>query len=82
MSDLGRLTYYLGIEVRQSDGGIFLSQDRYAQKILEETGMLDCNLAHIPMDMNVKLSHLGRRTSMKGIPMEHWVSSLSITHTT
>ena len=55
MTDLGRLTYYLGIEVCQTGGGIALSQERYAQKILEEFGMRDCNHVHIPMDVNVKL---------------------------
>lgn len=32
MSDLGRLTYYLGIEVCQYEGGISLLQKRYAAK--------------------------------------------------
>lgn len=35
MSDLGKLTYYLGIEVIQIEDGILLSQERYAKKILE-----------------------------------------------
>lgn len=39
MSDLGKLTYYLGIEVMQSAEGITLKQERYAVKILEEAGM-------------------------------------------
>ncbi|WZZ60567.1 hypothetical protein YC2023_060674 [Brassica napus] len=39
MSDLGRLTYYLGMEVCQSDRGITLNQSRYALRILEEAGM-------------------------------------------
>ena len=56
MSDLGKLTYYLGIEVCQRKGSIVLSQDKYARKILEETSMKDCNLTHIPMDLNVRLS--------------------------
>ncbi|KAG7551914.1 Zinc finger CCHC-type superfamily [Arabidopsis thaliana x Arabidopsis arenosa] len=56
MSDLGKLTYYLGIEVIQYEGGIMLKQERYATKILEETGMIDCNEVHIPMDANLKLS--------------------------
>lgn len=56
MSDLGKLTYYLDVEVLQHDGGIVLSQDRYTQKILEEAGMHNCNLTHIPMDVNIKLS--------------------------
>ena len=56
MSDLGLLTYYLGIEVCQYDGGIILKQDRYAHRILEETGMSSCNMTHCPMEMNAKFS--------------------------
>ena len=56
MSDLGKLTYYLGIEVHQGDDGIVLKHDRYARKILEETGMGSCNATHVPMEMNAKFS--------------------------
>ena len=52
MSDLGMLTYYLGIEVLQREDEIVLSQVRYARRILEETGMASCNSTHIPMEMN------------------------------
>ena len=56
MSDLGLLTYYLGIEVLQHSDGIILKQERYAGKILEETKMNECNAVHIPMDSGLKLS--------------------------
>ena len=56
MTDLGKLTYYLGIEVIQSELGIVLKQERYALKILEEAGMNECNAVQIPMDSGVKLS--------------------------
>ncbi|KAL9299241.1 putative RNA-directed DNA polymerase [Arabidopsis thaliana] len=56
MSDLGLLSYYLGIEVIQHSKGITLNQSRYAIKILEETGMKDCNLVHTPMDPSYKTS--------------------------
>ncbi|XP_018448562.1 uncharacterized protein LOC108820077 [Raphanus sativus] len=55
MSDLGRLSYYLGLEVLQHDGGITLNQKRYALKVLEEVGMKDCNPLHISMDSGLKL---------------------------
>ena len=64
MSDLGRLTYYLGIEVIQDEEGIILSQNRYAQKILEETGMRECNLTHIPMEVNLQLSKASTERSI------------------
>ncbi|KAG7554412.1 Integrase catalytic core [Arabidopsis suecica] len=56
MSDLGRLTYYLGIEVCQKEEGITLTQHRYAMKILEEANMKECNLVQTPMIAGLKLS--------------------------
>ncbi|CAA7039007.1 unnamed protein product [Microthlaspi erraticum] len=56
MNDLGKLTYYLGIEVQQDKECITLSQKRYALKILEEAGMEDCNPVHTPMEAGLKLS--------------------------
>lgn len=50
MSDLDKLSYYLGIEVEQCGGGITLNQRRYALKILEESGMRNCNMSYTPME--------------------------------
>ncbi|WVZ58547.1 hypothetical protein U9M48_008813 [Paspalum notatum var. saurae] len=56
MSDLGLLSYYLGIEVKQDAAGISLSQASYAGKILEKCGLEDCNSCKVPMDVKLKLS--------------------------
>ena len=56
MSDLGKLTYYLGIEVKQEETKITIKQGAYAQIILKEAGLLDCNPTHVPMDPGMKLS--------------------------
>ena len=40
MSDLGKLTYYLGMEVCQYENEIHLNQRRYASKILEDAEMI------------------------------------------
>ena len=53
--DLGKLKYFLGIEIAQSNSGVVLSQRKYALDILEETGMLDYKPVDTPMDPNVKL---------------------------
>uniref|UniRef100_F6GZU0 Protein kinase domain-containing protein n=1 Tax=Vitis vinifera TaxID=29760 RepID=F6GZU0_VITVI len=53
--DLGKLKYFLGIEIAQSSSGVVLSQRKYALDILEEIGMLDCKPVDTPMDPNVKL---------------------------
>ena len=45
MSDLGALSYYLGIEVRQGKEELTLGQSTYASKLLERSGMAECNHA-------------------------------------
>nr|GFB50989.1 zinc finger, CCHC-type [Tanacetum cinerariifolium] len=55
MSDLGLLAYYLGIEVTQIEDGISIKQTGYANKILKEARMVDCNETKIPMDPGTKL---------------------------
>ena len=53
--DLGKLKYFLGIEIAQSNSGVVMSQRKYVLDILKETGMLDCKPVGTPMDPNVKL---------------------------
>jgi hypothetical protein len=55
MSDLGQLSYYLGIEVIQSEDEIALYQRRYAEKVMEVAGLKSCNSCRIPMDYRLKL---------------------------
>ena len=64
MSDLGLLTYYLGIEVLQHKDGITLKQKRYAIRILQETGMDECNSVYIPMDAGLVLSKAPEEASV------------------
>jgi len=64
MSDLGLLTYYLGIEVVQSNEGISIKQESYAKKVLEETSMIDCNATQFPMDAGLKLSKAEQEASV------------------
>lgn len=56
MSDLGQLTYYLGIEVEQGDGFIKLKQTRNAKKIFNQGGLGDCNPTKFPMDPKEQLT--------------------------
>uniref|UniRef100_A0A453AK76 Reverse transcriptase Ty1/copia-type domain-containing protein n=1 Tax=Aegilops tauschii subsp. strangulata TaxID=200361 RepID=A0A453AK76_AEGTS len=56
MTDLGLLSYYLGIEVQQKPEGIIICQEAYAKKVLESCGMKDCNPSHVPMKPRLRLS--------------------------
>ncbi|XP_073222446.1 uncharacterized protein [Cicer arietinum] len=52
---LGKLRYFLGIEVAQSKDDLVISQRKYAMDILEETCLLKAKSVDTPMDPNVKL---------------------------
>lgn len=56
MKDLGKLRYFLGMEVARSREGISVSQRKYVLDLLSETRMLGCKPAETPMDPNVKLN--------------------------
>jgi hypothetical protein len=48
MSDLGLLSYYLGVEVKQGSNGIALSQGNYAKKILKREECYSAILVRFP----------------------------------
>ncbi|XP_066334590.1 uncharacterized mitochondrial protein AtMg00810-like [Miscanthus floridulus] len=56
MNDLGALTYYLGIEVRQGREALTLRQSAYASKLLERSGMSECKPCVTPMEERLKLT--------------------------
>ncbi|GJY84693.1 ribonuclease H-like domain, reverse transcriptase, RNA-dependent DNA polymerase [Tanacetum coccineum] len=63
MSDpMDLLAYYLGIEVTQTSDDISIKQTAYANKILKEAGMIDCNETLIPMDPGTRLTKITEGT--------------------
>lgn len=56
MTDLGQMRYFLGLEIRQEEGGIFVSQEAYAKEILKKYKMKKCNPVSTPMEPGAKLS--------------------------
>jgi hypothetical protein len=56
ISDLGPLSFYVGIEVHQDDFVITLRQTAYAKRVVELAGLTDCNPALTSMEEKLKLS--------------------------
>ncbi|KAM2407389.1 hypothetical protein ACFX1X_026583 [Malus domestica] len=57
MTDLGKMRYFLGIEVLQQVDGIFICQKKYAQEVLEIFKMENCNPVHNPIVPGTKLTN-------------------------
>lgn len=55
MTDLGKLHYFLGLEVKQMKDGIFISQKKYSIDLLKRFNMLNCKGTRTPMNVNKKL---------------------------
>ena len=56
MTDLGLMRYFLGIQVKQENGRISLSQEKYATDLLKKFNMSCCKPTCTPMIINEKLS--------------------------
>ncbi|GJQ90525.1 putative ribonuclease H-like domain-containing protein [Tanacetum coccineum] len=49
MSSMGELTFFLGLQVKQKEDGIFISQDKYVTEILKKFGFTDVKTASTPV---------------------------------
>nr|GEV33924.1 uncharacterized mitochondrial protein AtMg00810-like [Tanacetum cinerariifolium] len=50
MSSMGELTFFVGLQVKQKQDGIFISQDKYVAEILRKFGLTDRKSASTPID--------------------------------
>jgi Reverse transcriptase (RNA-dependent DNA polymerase) len=55
IKDLGKLKYFLRIEIAHSTKGLFLSQRKYVLDLLKEIGKLGAKPVSTPMEPNKKL---------------------------
>jgi hypothetical protein len=55
MSLLGELSFFLGLQIRQRNQGIFISQTKYIREMLKRFGMEDCKPVITPMQTSCKL---------------------------
>ncbi|GKB08806.1 putative ribonuclease H-like domain-containing protein [Tanacetum coccineum] len=50
MSSMGELTFFLGLQVKQKEDGIFISQDKYVSKILKKFDFVSVKTASTPIE--------------------------------
>lgn len=56
MKELGKIRYFLGLEIDQTEAGIFVSQAKYIQDILKEYGIYKLRSLKLPLDSHQKLT--------------------------
>lgn len=55
MKDLGKLMYFLGLEVAQSRKGIYVHQKKYTLNLSKKMGIAGARNDDSPMEVNLKL---------------------------
>ena len=57
ISMVGELTYFLGLQVKQMDSGIYISQAKYARNLVKRFGLDNAAHSRTPMAANAKLTN-------------------------
>ena len=57
LTDLGHLHYYLSIQFITVEGGIFLNQRKYIEKLLQRFRFEDCKPISTPVEAGFKFSY-------------------------
>ena len=59
MKDLGHLGYFLGLEITLSIDGLYITQAKYASKLLSRAGLANSKIVDTPVELNAHLTPLG-----------------------
>ncbi|XP_031285747.1 uncharacterized protein LOC116144434 [Pistacia vera] len=82
MTDLGKMHYFLSIEVKQIVSGIFIRQKKYAQEVLERFQMGNCNSVQTSIVPGTKLTKDVDGIKVDSTHFKHIVWSLMYLTTT
>ena len=82
MSMLGELKFFLGLQISQSDEGIFISQTKYINEMLKKFQMEYCKPVGTPMVTGCKLSNTDDSESVEQKIYRSMIGSLLYVTTT
>ena len=76
MKDLGHLSYFLGLEITHSTDGLYITQAKYASKLLSRAGLTDSKTVDILVEFNAHLTPSGGKPLSNPSIYRRLVSSL------
>jgi hypothetical protein len=76
MSLLGELSFFMGLQIRQSNQTIFISQTKYIREMLKRFGMEYCKPIVTPMQTSCKLNKYDDSKSTNQRQYRSMISSL------
>nr|GEZ72373.1 hypothetical protein [Tanacetum cinerariifolium] len=56
MSMMGELNFFLGLQIKQMEDGIYFNQSKYVKKMLKKFGLEDSKPTKMPMSTEIKLT--------------------------
>ena len=76
MTNLGILSYFLGLKFAYTKRGIFMHQKKYISEVLKKFNTMECNPTETPAELNVKLVRSENEASVDGTLFRQIVGSL------
>ncbi|XP_068498261.1 uncharacterized mitochondrial protein AtMg00810-like [Phaseolus vulgaris] len=76
MSMMGKLSFFLGLQIKQTKEGIFLCQSKYCKENLKKFEMENCKVATTPMSTNCNMSAGEAGTIVDQTKYRGFISSL------
>ena len=61
MKDLGHLNYFLDLEITHSKNSLYITQAKYASKLLSRAGLIDSKIVDTPVEFKVHLTPSGEK---------------------
>jgi hypothetical protein len=76
MTDLGHISYFLGIEFHITEKGLIMHQHRYASEVLKRFKMINCNPALTPYESRLQLTKHSEEIEVDATKYKKLIGSL------
>ena len=76
MTDIGLMSYYLGIKFKQGEDGIFVNQEKFVGEVFNKFRMEDCAKVNTLVECGVKMSKNDEGGTINSTTFKNLVGSL------